>query len=43
MFGHITYRKSNASKAEVFILKVLAVSMMVALLVLELAVEYSCN
>lgn len=43
MINCVTYRKSNASKVEVFILKVIALSLIVGLLVLELAVEYSCS
>jgi len=42
MINYITYRKSNASKVEVLILKVIAISMIVALVVLELTVEYNC-
>jgi len=42
MINYITYRKSNASKVEVFILKVIAISMILALVVLELTVEYNC-
>lgn len=42
MFDYITYRKSNASQVEVLILKALAISMIIALVILELTVEYSC-
>ena len=43
MFDYITFRKSNATKVEVLILKAIALSMMVGLLFLELTVKYSCG
>jgi hypothetical protein len=42
MINQITYRKSSATKLEVFILKVVAVGMIIGLVYLELTVKFYC-
>jgi hypothetical protein len=42
MIDYITFRKSNASKLEVLILKVIALSMLIGLIFIEFTATYNC-